>query len=185
MRWVRAFAWYVPLNDAEASVLYHGRMLFLVDGYNVTMADPATRDLGKEAMRDALAARLATRGTSLLGAGVIVVVFDARDTLGVSSDTVGPVKIAYAADADTEIVRRAAAAHEQVVVVTNDMRLRARTSQDVVRRVEYRDAAVCFDGAEGQRGGTKRGRIDRESGLPKGANDITSELKKLWLSEDD
>jgi len=40
-------------------------MLFLVDGYNVTMADPATRDLGKEAMRDALAARLATRGASL------------------------------------------------------------------------------------------------------------------------
>ena len=58
-------------------------------------------------------------------------------------------------------------------------------SQDVSRRVEYRDAAACFDRADGPRRGGKRERIARESGLPKGANDITSELKKLWLSEDD
>lgn len=175
------------LPDAAAAValLYHGRMLFLVDGYNVTMADPATRELGKEAMRDALTARLAARGAALLGTGAVVVVFDARESLGVSSETVGAVKAVYAADADTEIVRRAAAANEQVVVVTNDLRLRARVSQDVARRVEYRDATVCFDAAEGPRRPAKRGRIARETGLPKGANDITAELKDLWLSEDE
>lgn len=163
---------------------YHGRMVFLVDGYNVAMADPDTRDMDKERMRSDLVARLATRGRGLLGAGRVVVVFDAREQYGLSAEVVAGVHVVYAADADSEIVRRAAAASEQVVVVTNDMRLRARLSQDVGRHVEYRDASSCFAAASPRVGKRARGGIARETGLPKGANDITEELKKLWLDDE-
>ncbi|HET6351496.1 MAG TPA: NYN domain-containing protein [Coriobacteriia bacterium] len=163
---------------------YHGDMLFLVDGYNVTMADPDTRELDKERMRSELVARLGVRGGGLLGTGRIIVVFDAREQYGLSTETIAGVSVVYARDADSEIVRRAAAANEQVVVVTNDMRLRARVSQDVARRVEYRDSSACFAAAAPSARPKARGGIARETGLPKGANEITEELKKLWLDED-
>lgn len=164
---------------------YHERMLFLIDGYNVTMNDPATRDLSKEGQREALLARLAARGRALLGSGSVVVVFDARDQLGVSSETRGSVSARYAPDADTEIVRRAARASGAVAVVTNDMRLRARISQDVSRKVEYRDASVVFEAAgRGEARRDSRPRIAREEGLPSGANEITEELKRLWGVEE-
>lgn len=162
-------------------------MLILVDGYNVAMADPDTRDLDKESMREALVTRLACSGARMLGRGRITVVFDARDQLGVTTETRGTVAIVYAPDADTEIVRRAAAA-AQVAVVTNDLRLRARISQDVSRRVEYRDASAAFAAAsrEGSPGGrTKRAHVARESGLPKGHDGITAELAELWVDEDE
>jgi predicted RNA-binding protein with PIN domain len=160
-------------------------MLFLIDGYNVTMQDPATRDLSKEGQRDALAARMAARGAALLGKGRIAVVFDAHDQLGVSSESRGPVKLVYATDADTEIVRRCAAATEAVVVVTDDMRQRARISQDVARRVEYRGASACFDAAgRGADRKDRRSGVAREEGLPRGANDITNEMKRIWGVED-
>lgn len=160
-------------------------MVFLVDGYNVAMADPDTRDLDKERMRSELVARLGARGRGLLGSGRIVVVFDARGQYGLSTEVLAGVNVVYAADADTEIVRRADAAREQVVVVTNDMRLRARVSQDVGRQVEYRDASSCFASATVPARKDARGGIARETGLPKGANDITEELKKLWLDDDE
>ena len=161
-------------------------MLFLVDGYNVTMRDPGASVLSKEGQRDALVARLNASGKSVLGTGTIVVVFDARGNLGASSEAVGAVKVVYAADADDEIVRRAAAAKGQVTVVTDDMRLRARLSQDVGRHTAFRDAAVCFRAAAkpaGRPGGPQVAREDE--GLPPGAKDITAELAELWLDEDD
>ncbi len=161
-------------------------MLFLVDGYNVTMNDPATRGASKEAQRDALLRRLGASGRAMLGAGTIVAVFDAREQLGLSSERVAGVSAVFAPDADTEIVRRCGRANEAVVVVSNDMRLRARISQDVARRVEYRDASSVFEGAgRGEARRDKRPQVAREEGLPSGANDITAELKKLWLDEDD
>ena len=69
-------------------------MLFLIDGYNVTRSDPATRMLSLEEQRDALARRLATRGASLLGAGRIVIVFDGVDGVGIA-ERVGPVEVRY------------------------------------------------------------------------------------------
>jgi predicted RNA-binding protein with PIN domain len=160
-------------------------MLFLVDGYNVAMADPNTRELAKEPMRAALVGRLARGAVGLLGKGSVVVVFDAREQLGHTAETIGPVRVVYATDADTEIVRRAAAAKEHVVVVSNDMRLRARLSQDVARRVEYRDASTCFEGAEPSRRGLKRAATSRDIDLPSDADRITAELKKLWLPDED
>lgn len=160
-------------------------MLFLVDGYNVAMADPSTRELAKEPMREALVARLAHSAAGLLGKGSVVVVFDARDQLGHTAETIGAVRVVYATDADTEIVRRAAAANEHVVVVSNDMRLRARLSQDVARRVEYRDASTCFEGAAMSRRGHKRAAPSPDAELPSDAEKITAELEKLWLPDED
>jgi len=154
-------------------------MLVLVDGYNVTMRDPALAGRSKQGQRDALTERLRALSGRLARRGRVVVVFDARESLGASAESHGSVRVVYATDADSEIVRRAAAATGQVVVYTDDLRLRARLSQDVGRHLEYRDVSALFTGAG-------RGAADRlphagEERLPKGAKDITAELEELWL----
>lgn len=155
------------------------RMLFLVDGYNVTMRDPASAGLSKEAQRDQLASRLRTSGKTLLGAGPIVVVFDARALLGRTSEPAGQVTVVYAPDADDEIVRRAAEGRGKVVVVTDDMRLRARISQDVSRRVEYRDSSAVFASAKPVRKDVAA-RRKKDGDLPTDAEAITKEMKRLF-----
>lgn len=161
-------------------------MLFLVDGYNVTMADPATRGLDKERQRDDLVRRLSTRSRLLLGTGDVVVVFDARGQLGLATEKVGGVLVVFAPDADTEIVRRASMARGQVTVVSNDRRLTARISQDVGRQVVYREASVAFHAAAPDR--TTGRRIDsgaHDEPAPRGAADITRELEAIWLDDDE
>jgi len=168
-------------------VRYDGFMLLLVDGYNVTMRDPEISGLSKEGQRESLLARLRIHGSALAPKGSVVVVFDARGELGhVAEPDLGAVRAVYAPDADTEIVRRCSAATGQVVVATDDMRLRARISQDVGRHVRFRSASELFGEALKERSRSHSDdRIARDAGLPKGANEITAELKKLWLSEDD
>ncbi len=161
-------------------------MLLLVDGYNITMRDGSTSGLGKEAQRDALLGRLRAHAHTLAPKGAIVVVFDARAQLGRSSEGGAPVKAVFAADADDEIVRRCAAARGQVTVATDDLRMRARISQDVGRHVRFlsgSDLTVQALGASRARSAGTR--IAREEGLPPGANKITEELKDLWLTEED
>lgn len=161
-------------------------MLLLVDGYNVTMRDPATSGRSKEGQREELLARLRVHARRIAPGGMVVVVFDAHSALGRSSDSVGAVKAVYASDADDEIVRRCGGASGRVVVVTDDLRLRARISQDVGRHIEYRDgSSVSAETIAGAPGSTREVPIVREAGLPPGANKITQELKELWLTEDD
>jgi len=169
-------------------------MLFLIDGYNVTMR-PGTGFRGsKEAQRDALVRELIVHGRRLLGAGDIVCVFDARESFGRSTERVGPVGIAFATDADAEIVRRAALARGQVTVVTDDMRLRARIAQDVGRHIRFRDTTVVSEGrpsvdSKGRgrdRGrGAGSGRDAREDGrvTRRQADQITAELAREWLDD--
>jgi hypothetical protein len=55
----------------------------------------------------------------------------------------------------------------------------------VGRHVRFRDAAELSEA--GLQAGKTRQRsapVARDAGLPKGANEITEELKKLWLSEE-
>lgn len=161
-------------------------MLFLVDGYNVTMRDPETSGRSKERQREELLGRLRVHAAQLAPGGDIVVVFDAHDSLGLSAGSERPVRAVYAASADDEIVRRCSAARGKVVVVTDDMRLRARISQDVGRHVEYRDGSTVHAATLSATGAkARRAPLAREGGLPRGANEITRELKDLWLSEDD
>jgi len=165
---------------------YDVRMLLLVDGYNVTMRDPATSGRSKEGQRDDLLARLRVHSGRLAAGGRIVVVFDAHAALGRSSSPDSTVREVYATDADDEIVRRCAAANGKIVVVTDDLRLRARISQDIGRQVEYRDASSVFaETLTASSRTSSRRPIARDVGLPSGANAITAELKDLWLNEDD
>jgi predicted RNA-binding protein with PIN domain len=153
-------------------------MRYLVDGYNVTRRDPATSRLSLEEQREALAARLAVRGADLLGRGAIVVVFDGRSGGGADSRR-GSVEVRYSRDesADDLIARLAARGD---VVVTSDGGLADRVTGVGARVVP---AETCL---EGRRPRPRGGRFAAASaGLPPGANEITRELKELWLTGDD
>lgn len=164
-------------------------MLFLVDGYNVTRADAATRDLPLEAQRDALVARLRARGRELLGAGRIVLVFDGQGHGGVTpSQAAAPVEVRFSRgeQADDVLARLASQARERVVLVSSDAGLAGRVETHASHGCEVRSREVLFDAAG--RGSSRRGprRYPASSaGTPKGANRITEELKKLWLDEEE
>jgi len=163
-------------------------MLLLVDGYNITMRDDSSSGLSKEDQREDLLGRLRVHAQQLAPKGSIVVVFDAKAQLGRSSEGEGKgsIRAVYAASADDEIVRRCAKASGQVVVATDDLRLRARISQDVGRHVRFVDgSSLSAQGLGATRKKASTGRVARDEGLPSGANKITEELKGLWLSEED
>lgn len=161
-------------------------MLILVDGYNVTMNDPALAGRSKEAQRDALVHVLCARVASLHGRGArAVVVFDAHESWGRSSEAAGPVKSVFATVADDEIVRRCGAAHGAVVLYTDDMRLRARISQDIGRRVEYRGVSALYLDSARQAGARRRAGAGPDDELPADAKDITAELAEEWLAEEE
>ena len=162
-------------------------MLFLVDGYNITKGDPATCDLPLEAQRDALVARVASRGRELLGGGRIVVVFDGAGLVTGSTRDGGTVEVVYSSagePADDVIVGLAAAEGGNVVIVTDDRDIAGRVrvhrpgrGTEVLARTALYESAVVRRGA--RRGGVGGSML----GVPKGANRITKELKDLWLPE--
>jgi uncharacterized protein YaiI (UPF0178 family) len=161
-------------------------MLFLIDGYNVTRSDPATRELALEQQRDALARRLATRGATLLGVGRIVIVFDGVDGVGVT-ERVGEVEVRYSRggeSADDAIVAAARGTRGGIVLVTSDNGLADRVRDHLGKNVEVRGREVCFEGARPVTPRRGSGRIARDEGLPRGANSITEDLKKIWLDKD-
>lgn len=164
-------------------------MRVLVDGYNVTMRDPALVGRSKEIQRDALIEHLRRAATSIAGrGGRVVVVFDAHAALGSSAESSGPLTVVYAASADDEIVRRCERAGQAVAVYTDDLRLRMRISQDVGRHVEYRDvASLMTRTAAGPSGRDERSRGPAaDKGLPRSAReDITAELEGLWLDDEE
>ena len=162
-------------------------MLFLVDGYNVTRQDPATSEFSLLDQREALVARLRVRGRDLLGDGRIVVVFDVESGPGLSTGGGVPVEIVYAHQhsADDEIVRIASRSKVPVTVVSSDRALARRASERVTVAVEVRESSTLFEAARGRPRKRSRGSIARDSGLPRGANAITRELKELWLTDED
>lgn len=156
-------------------------MTYLIDGYNVTMADDATRRLGREAQRAALVARLAARGRELLGAGSYVVVFDGGILR--SDETHGPVSVRFSGDesADDVIVRLAEAAPAgSYAVVTSDRELRSRVREHGGRSLEVFPVSRLFEEAapKRRRGGPRR---HHHGGLPRGHAEITRELGEIWL----
>lgn len=127
----------------------------------------------------ALVARLAARGADLLGRGEITVVFDGVAGGGTEAGK-GPVKVRYAhrpESADDLIVRLAGGGC--VTVVTSDTGLAGRVR---VLGASVAASATCFEAAERRRRGA--GRYPASTvGLPPGANQITAELKELWLKD--
>lgn len=151
------------------------------------MRDPALSGRSKEAQRDALVERLRLLATSIAGrGGRVTVVFDAHSSLGTSSATVGRVTTVFANSADDEIVRRCEAVRGQVVVYTDDIRLRMRISQDVGRHVEYRDVSLLEARADKARPASSGRTPGGDKALPEGTKkEITAELEGLWLPDDE
>lgn len=167
--------------------MYDGRMLFIVDGYNVTRSDPATRSLDLDAQREALVRRLDARGSGLLGAGRITVVFDGAEGAGESVGRGGAVSVVFArsSSADDAIVELARRSSGDVAVVTGDRELLDRVRAHLPGAQGIAPSA-CFEGARpNKRPGRRPGATRRDVGLPKGANRITEELKDLWLKGHD
>ena len=163
-------------------------MLFLVDGYNVTKADPVTRELSLATQRDALVARLRARGRDLLGAGSIVVVFDGDAGQAARQPDTYPVKVEFSRgqSADDAIVGVASRSpREQVCLVTSDRGLADRVRAHLGARLDVRERQVLFEAARRQSRPRRSGAdVAEEAGTPPGANRITEDLKKLWLDKD-
>jgi len=159
-------------------------MRYLIDGYNITMADDATRRLPRGEQRLALVRRLAARRSELLGSGRATVVFDGAED-GSGAERVADIEVVFARgeSADDVIVRLARSAAETVTLVTSDRELQARVRAAAARDVVVLTASSLFDEHTGRR--PKRRGGGSTAGLPKGANRITEELKKLWLPDDD
>jgi hypothetical protein len=159
-------------------------MLFLVDGYNVTRADEATRRLLPDGQRLALMRRLAARGRGLLGAGRIVVVWDKGHNAG-DEDT-GGVEAVFSLDgiADDVIVRMAEYEPGPVTIVTADRELKSRVRERKGRSTVMLPVSTLFEAAE--QAHAKRRPTQREAygGLPKGHAEITRDLEKEWLSKE-
>ena len=145
-------------------------MHILVDGYNVTKADPATRDLSLEEQRARLIARLRVSGREILGRGSITVVFDGQPGVGTTDDA-GSVTVRYTSGrtADELITELAATAREQIILVTDDRGLRDHVQAAATHSAEYRDRSTLFEGAP-RRGAARqkasRKGVSRDAGLP-------------------
>lgn len=156
-------------------------MQYLIDGYNVTRSDPATRSCALEEQREALIARLAARGADLLGRGPITVVFDGVAG-GMSVADRGTVAVRYAhrpETADDLIVRLVVKG--ETTVVTDDGGLAARARE---RGAVIVSSAACFERASARKVTGRRYRA-ASAGMPPGAAQITAELKELWLKDEE
>lgn len=160
-------------------------MLTLIDGYNVTKGDPATRGLPLEAQRHALVARLRARADRLLGAGHAIVVFDGAGGAGDTRCEGSPVEVRFSREgiADDLIVRLAAEAGEKVVLVSSDAGLALRVRTHAPRGCEVRPRETLFEGAPGKARRGRRHVPGASAGIPRGGNEITRELKRLWLTD--
>jgi predicted RNA-binding protein with PIN domain len=156
-------------------------MRYLIDGYNVTMADDATRRLDRDAQRLALVRRLAARGRELLGSGPITVVFDGG---ALREDEIhGNVLVRFSGDAiaDDIIVGLAIAESGDVVVVTSDRELRSRVREHAGRSIDVRPVSSIFEAAIPSSSARRPARRHPHGGLPPGHETITRELQDLWL----
>lgn len=161
------------------------RMLFLVDGYNVTRADDATRNLLPDDQRLALMRRLAARARGLLGPGRIVVVWDKGMLAGDESLTGVEAVFSHRETADDVIVRMAEAESGPVTLVTADRELKSRVKERKGRSTATLPVSTLFEQAEQTRAKRRPGGRHPHGGLPAGHDAITKELKDIWLSEED
>ncbi|MDO9558026.1 MAG: NYN domain-containing protein [Coriobacteriia bacterium] len=162
-------------------------MLVLVDGYNVTKSDPATRELSLEEQRVALLGRLRVRGRDLFGEGRIVVVFDAAGGAGGSTarDSAIEVRFSRSGTADDMIVELAKGASGKVVLVTSDRTLAERTRMHAPAGCEIRPREALFTAARPMKRTRSRRYPAGSVGIPAGGNSITEELKKIWLDDEE
>jgi len=160
-------------------------MLFLVDGYNVTRADDATRRLLPDDQRLALMRRLAARGRGLLGAGRIVVVWDKGFNAGDESLHGVEAVFSLGEIADDVIVRMAEHESGPVTIVTADRELKSRVREHKGRSTVTLPVATLFEDAEQTKAKRRTPARHPHGGLPRGHADITKELSDVWLPKGD
>jgi predicted RNA-binding protein with PIN domain len=160
-------------------------MLFLIDGYNVTRADDATRRLLPDDQRLALMRRLAARGRGLLGTGRIVVVWDKG--LRAGEESLPGVEAVFSLDetADDVIVRMAEREEGPVTIVTADRELKSRVRERKGRSTAMLPTSTLFEDAEQRHARRRRGQRTAHGGLPEGHADITRELADVWLPKEE
>lgn len=159
-------------------------MLFLIDGYNVTRADDATRRLLPDDQRLALMRRLASRGRGLLGPGRIVVVWDKG--LRAGDESLTGVEAVFSLDetADDVIVRMAEREDGPVSIVTADRELKSRVRERKGRSTATLPCSTLFEGAEQTKAKRRPAARHAHGGLPKGNEGITKELEQVWLPKE-
>ena len=163
-------------------------MRVLVDGYNVTKRDPATRDLSLEDQRHALEVRLKAKSRALLGTTDYLIVWDGAGGKGVVHGS--SVKTTYTRmpTADDSIVKRVRSSKQRLTVVTSDNGLADRCRQAADFGVDIKPSSILFESADAhalkKKGTRKKARMTRDVGIPAEANKINEELKKLWGIED-
>jgi predicted RNA-binding protein with PIN domain len=162
-------------------------MLYLVDGYNVTMSDPATSAMPRETQRLYLVRRLAARPDLLPTRGRVTVVFDGGRGAGDEGMQAVAVRFSKDRSGDDLIVSLAKASEVPVTVVTSDRELQSRVKEHV-KGARVLPSSSLFDEAKpvvrvpGGRRGSPGGST---AGMPRGAKGITEELKDLWLPPDE
>lgn len=165
-------------------------MLYYIDGYNVTKGDPATRNLSLQKQRDALEERMQAHGSKLLPKGARWrIVWDGSHGAGLDHAAGSSVEYARTPTADDAIVQHVRAANERVGIVTSDQGLARRCKGaatygvDVLPRERLYAKEATAQGRNGKKHAKGHGRgggISPEIGIPKGANKINEELKKIW-----
>jgi len=160
-------------------------MLFLVDGYNVTRADDATRRLLPDDQRLALMRRLAARGRGLLGTGRIVVVWDKGLRAGEESLPGVEAVFSLGEIADDVIVRMAEREPGPVTIVTADRELKSRVRERKGRSTVMLPTSVLFEAAEQVHAKRRPAQQEAHGGLPAGHKGITRELADIWLPKED
>lgn len=160
-------------------------MVFLIDAYNVTRADPATGRLHGDDQRLALLRRLGASGRGMLGAGRIVVVFDKGHLASDTAPAGVEIRYSYDREADDVIVDLARAERGPVTLVSDDRRLADRVRTEAGASTRVLPSSAVFEGAP-QPHAKRRGpaRDAAGTGLPPGHKAITRELEDIWLAEE-
>lgn len=190
-------------------------MFHLIDGYNVTKRDPATRSLSLQAQREALETRMRTRARELIGTTDYLIVWDGAGGTGVARKPSRKSAFTRLDTADDSIVGRVRRAQQRVCVVTSDNGLAERCRSAALHGVDIKPSKMLFEdalmfagGLEGSTigagktqgkgkthskgrvqgrnsGGSRKAQhVSPDVGIPKGANKINEELKKIWGIED-
>jgi predicted RNA-binding protein with PIN domain len=159
-------------------------MLFLIDGYNVTRADDATRRLLPDDQRLELMRRLAARGRGLLGVGRIVVVWDKGFNAGDESLHGVEAVFSLGESADDVIVRMAERESGPVTIVTADRELKSRVREHKGRSTVTLPTSTLFEDAEQTKAKRRPSARHAHGGLPSGHADITKEMTDVWLPKE-
>jgi predicted RNA-binding protein with PIN domain len=168
-------------------------MFHVIDGYNVTKRDPATRELSLEDQRHALEARMRTRARTAIGTTDYLIIWDGAGGKGIVHANSNHVRFTRLDTADDAIVARVREENRRVCIVTSDNGLVRRCKSAATQGVEIKPSDILFEDAplfaalKPETTGKQprhRKSSNAEPGIPPFANEINQELKNIWGIED-